>query len=116
MQRATGTTDKGWEIVCEPAEKRYNDGLAEMRTNPNRGFPKALYARGWSRGGGREFEKKLDNDKLGLKPEDLDAVTKKLVEKVQSGWNPWVEWWIIKREFNFIGSPVLKLSVTHVTS
>jgi len=92
VQRVTGTTDKDWEITCEPAEKRYNDGLAEMKTNPQRGFPKALYAQGWSRGGGREYTQKLDNDKLGLKPEDLDTVTKTVVEKVQSGWNPWVEW------------------------
>jgi hypothetical protein len=91
VQRATGTTDKDWEITCEQAEKRYNDGLAEAKTNPQRGFPKALYAYGWSRGGGREFVKKLDNDKLGLKPEDLDAVTKMVVEKVQNGWNPWLE-------------------------
>ena len=88
MQRATGTTNEDWEITCEPAEKRYNDGLAEMKANPSRGFPKALYAHGWSRGGGRAYTQKLDNDKLGLKPEGLDAVTKKVVEKVQSGWNP----------------------------
>ncbi len=92
VQRANGTTDQDWEITCEPWEKRYNDGLAEMKTTPHRGFPKALYAHGWSRGGGREFTEKLDNDKLGLKPEDLDTVTKKVVEKVQSGWNPWTEW------------------------
>jgi hypothetical protein len=92
VQRATGTTDGDWDITCEPAEKRYNDGLAEMKTNPQRGFPKALYAQGWSKGGGRDFTAKLDNEKLGLKSEDLDVVTKKVVEKVQNGWNPWVEW------------------------
>lgn len=92
VQRATGTTDSDWEIICEPAEKRYSDGLAEMQTNPNRGFPKALYAHGWSKGGGRDYTVKLDNGKLGLKTEDLDAVTKEVVEKVQGGWNPWVEW------------------------
>ena len=63
-----------------------------MQTNPQRGFPKALYAHGWSKDGGREYTQKLDNDKLSLKPEDLDAVTKQVVEKVQNGWNPWVEW------------------------
>ncbi|TVY36622.1 hypothetical protein LOCC1_G006622 [Lachnellula occidentalis] len=92
VQRATGTTDEDWEITCEPAEKRYKDGLAEMQTNPRRGFPKALYAHSWSKDGGREYTQKLDNDKLGLKPEDLDAVTKKVVEKVQNGWDPRVEW------------------------
>lgn len=92
VQKATGTTDKDWEIICEPAEKRYNDGLAEMQTNPGRGFPKALYANGWSKGGGRQITAKLDNEKLGLKPENLDQITKAVVEKVQKGWNPWVEW------------------------
>lgn len=89
VQRATGTTDKDWEITCEPWEKRYKDGLAEVKTNPSRGFPKALYAHGWSPSGGREYTQKLDNEMLGLKPEDLDAVTKTVVDKVHSGWNPW---------------------------
>lgn len=64
-----------------------------MQTNPSRGFPKVLYAHGLSRGGGREFSGKLDNDKLGLKHEDLDAVTKKVVERVHQGYNPFVEDW-----------------------
>lgn len=91
VQRVTGTTDKDWEITREPAEKRYNDGLEEMKTDPQRGFAKALYAGGWSRGTGHEYAQKLDNDKLGLKPEDLDTATKEVVEKVQSGWNPWMD-------------------------
>jgi hypothetical protein len=91
VQRATGTTDKDWEITHEPAEKRYNDGLAEMQTD-QRGFAKALYAQGWMSDSGREYTARLENEKLGLKTEDLDAVTRKVVEKVQAGWNPWVEW------------------------
>lgn len=92
VQRATGTTDEDWEIVCEPAQKRYEDGMAEIKTNPPRGFPKALYAHAWSIGGGRDFREKLDNARFGFETEDLDAVTEKVVKKVQGGWSPWVEW------------------------
>jgi len=89
VQKATGTTDKDWDITCEPAMKRYADGLEEFKTGNMDGFAKALYAHGWSNKGGRGYEEKLENAKLGFEREDLDAVTKKVVEKVQGGWNPW---------------------------
>jgi hypothetical protein len=92
VQRATGTTDDDWEISYEPSEKRYKEGLIEMQTNFSRGLPKALYAHGWSGEGGREYTAKLDNDKLGLAPEDLDAVTKEVVKKVQNGQSPVMDW------------------------
>ncbi|KAH8894458.1 NAD(P)-binding protein [Thozetella sp. PMI_491] len=92
VQKATGTSDTEWDIICEPTEKRFHDGLAEMNRGEVRGFAKALYAMGWSVDSGRYYQDKLENVKLGLETEDLDKVTKEVVDKVLAGWNPRVEW------------------------
>ncbi len=94
VQRATGTTDEDWQITYEPAEKRFQDGLAEMQKGDRMGFAKAMYSRGMYNDGSLDYETRmgLDNEKLGLKREDLDEITKKVVEKVQRGWDPRKEW------------------------
>jgi len=50
----------------------------------------AMYARCFYPDGSGDFESShgLDNEALGLASEDLDAATKRTIEMVESGWNP----------------------------
>ena len=49
-----------------------------------------MYARCFYPDDSGDFETShgLDNKALGLQNEDLDAATKRTVEMVESGWNP----------------------------
>ncbi|KAJ5657046.1 hypothetical protein N7507_008996 [Penicillium longicatenatum] len=91
LNRVLGTTDSDWEIKYEPVSQRLKDGAEEMAKGIFTGFPKMLY--------GGVF--RADNDKsdfasnltvankiLGLPKEDLDEATKRAVEMVEGGWNP----------------------------
>lgn len=90
LHRVLGTTDADWEIKHEETGQRYQDGLSEMKQGIRTGFAKAMYTRHFFKDGGGDYSKTmgLDNEKLGLKMEDLDASTKKAVEMVESGWTP----------------------------
>jgi hypothetical protein len=50
----------------------------------------AMYARVFYPDGSGDFETShgLDNEALDLPSEDLDAATRKTIELVNSGWNP----------------------------
>lgn len=50
-----------------------------------------MYARVFYPDGSGDYEssKGLDNEALGLPHEDLDEATKRAVEMVNSGWNPY---------------------------
>ena len=96
IQRVTGTTDTDWEITHEPTDKRYKDGLEEMQRGIMTGFAKAMYSRIFfpsgdgehSGDGDFESRRELTNGLLGLPKEDLDEATKRAVDMVESGWNP----------------------------
>lgn len=90
INRVTGTTDKDWEISYEPSDKRYEDGLREMKEGVFTGFPKALYARVFFPGGGGDFESSRDlaNELLGLPKENLDDATKKALDLFERGFTP----------------------------
>ena len=90
IHRVTGTSDKDWEITHQPTAQRYQDGLDEMKKGIMTGFAKAMYSRNFYPNGDAEFESKygLANGVLGLPKEDLDEATKRAVEMVESGWNP----------------------------
>jgi len=90
IHRVTGTTDKDWKITYEPTSQRYKDALAEMQTDRMKGFVKAMYTRVFYPNGDGDYESSrgLANDVLGLPKEDLDECTKRAVEMVESGWNP----------------------------
>ena len=90
IHRVTGSTDSDWDIRYEPTKQRYQDGLDEMKKGVRTGFAKAMYARGFFPGGGIDFESTRDlaNKVFGLPTEDLDEATKRAVEMVESGWNP----------------------------
>ncbi|KAG6989869.1 hypothetical protein G7Y79_00062g093470 [Physcia stellaris] len=90
IHRVTGSTDSDWEIRRESTKKRYQDGLDEMQKGVQTGFAKALYARGFYPGGGRDVESTISrtNQVLGLPKDDLDKATERAVEMVKSGWSP----------------------------
>jgi hypothetical protein len=91
LHRVLGTTDADWETEYEPTAKRVQDGAEELKNGIFTGFPKMLY-------GGVFLESNpfsdyaatmpLANEALGLPTEDLDEATKRTVDMVESGWNP----------------------------
>lgn len=90
LERATNTTDADWSITQEPTDQRFRDGMAEMGKGDWMGFAKALYAQGFSPRGVAEFETRsgLHNSILGLPKEDLDVVTRDVVDRLCAGWDP----------------------------
>jgi len=90
IHRVMGTSDKDWEIVFEKSDERTAKGIEDMKKGQRLGFARAMYARGFYPNGGGDYEstRGLDNDKLGLPKEDLDVATKRTIEMVGSGWNP----------------------------
>lgn len=91
LHRVLGTSGKDWKISFQPTAQRYANGVADMKRGDKAGFVKALYARSFYPNGDGDYESSrgLVNDAIGLPKEDLDEVTKRAVEMVESGWNPW---------------------------
>ena len=90
LNRVLGTADKDWALKYEPTAKRYKDGLDEMQKGMITGFAKSMYSRVFFPNGGGDFESHtpLSNDVLGLPKESLDEATKRAIDMVESGWNP----------------------------
>ena len=93
LHRVNGTTDKEWNITYEPTAQRYKDGKDEMQKGIMTGMAKAMYARGFFPNGDGNFESSrgLANDLIGLPKDSLDEATKRVVEMVESGWNPFAQ-------------------------
>jgi len=90
IHRVKGTSDKDWEIKYEPTAERYQTGLAEMKNGIRTGFAKAMYTRAFFPNGDGNYgsHKRLANELFGLPKEDFDEATKRAVDMVESGWNP----------------------------
>ena len=90
LHRVIGTTDKDWDITYEPTAQRYKNGMDEMQKGIMTGFVKAMYSRNFFPNGDGDYESSrgLANDLIGLPKENLDEATKRAVEMVESGWNP----------------------------
>ncbi|CAL5874004.1 uncharacterized protein PFLUO_LOCUS8289 [Penicillium psychrofluorescens] len=91
LHRVLGTTDADWEITFEPVAKRVKDGTEEMANGHFLGFPKMLYGGVFlSSNETSDFAATMStaNEALGLPVEDLDKATKRTVEMVENGWNP----------------------------
>ena len=90
LHRVMGTSDKDWTITSEPTGDRYKRGIEEMNAGSRAGFATAMYTRHFfpHDSGDYESKKGLVNDKLGLPKEDLDEATKRAVDMVESGYNP----------------------------
>ncbi|KAI8626419.1 NAD(P)-binding protein [Xylariaceae sp. FL1651] len=87
IHRVQGTTDKDWEIKHEPTGKRVADGLTALQKGDFTGFAKAMYSRAFYPSADADYESKhgISNDILKLPKEDLDEITKKVIEEVNSG-------------------------------
>ncbi|KAH6967698.1 hypothetical protein BKA56DRAFT_678853 [Ilyonectria sp. MPI-CAGE-AT-0026] len=91
LHRVLGTSDSDWDITYESVEKRMQDGTEELKKGMMTGFAKILYARGFDvTKKNRDYAatSSMANGILGLPKEDLDEATKRAVDMVQSGWNP----------------------------
>ncbi|KAJ5588266.1 hypothetical protein N7537_010944 [Penicillium hordei] len=91
LHRVLGTTDSDWEISHESVAKRLADGAGELAKGTFTGFPKMLYASMFSptnETGDFAGTMELANDVLKLPKEDLDEATKRAVDMVARGWNP----------------------------
>ena len=90
LHRVLGTTDKDWNITYEPTAQRYKDGKDEMQKGLMTGFAKTMYSRAFFPNGEGDFESSrgLANELIGLPKDNLDEATKRTVEMVESGWNP----------------------------
>ncbi|KAK3900423.1 hypothetical protein C8A05DRAFT_35946 [Staphylotrichum tortipilum] len=88
LHRVLGTTDADWAISREGTTKRVADGTAEMRAGDVRGFAKMLYGTVFDPANQLSDFVGADNEVLGLPQEDLDEATRRAVEMVEAGWNP----------------------------
>lgn len=93
IHRVTGSTDKDWDITYEPTAQRYKNGIDEMQKGAMTGRAKAMYSRTFFPNGDGDYESSrgLVNDLIGLPKDDLDEATKRAVEMVESGWNPFAQ-------------------------
>ncbi|KAI9742767.1 MAG: hypothetical protein M1818_003496 [Claussenomyces sp. TS43310] len=93
LHRVIGTTDKDWEISYEPTGERYKNALEELKKGSQVAFAKTLYSRIFFPNGDGDFESSrgLANSLIGLPEDDLDEATKRTVEMVESGWNPFAQ-------------------------
>ncbi|KAK9327928.1 hypothetical protein V1520DRAFT_347470 [Lipomyces starkeyi] len=95
LNRVMGTTDAEWEVRYEPAAKRFEDGAEELKRGIFTGFAKMLYAGVFlasNENSDYAAKSPLANDVLGLPKEELDEATKRAVDMVQGGWNPFAEY------------------------
>lgn len=90
LHRVLGTTDKDWTITNEATDVRLKRGWDALKGGDMSGFATVLYTRNFFPDAVGDYETKrgLINDKLGFPKEDLDTATKRTVEMVESGWNP----------------------------
>ncbi|KAJ5580340.1 uncharacterized protein N7459_006325 [Penicillium hispanicum] len=94
LHRVLGTTDADWDITYEPVAKRLQDGAEELAKGQMTGFAKILYGGVFSPTNKiSDFAgtTKTANEVLGLPQESLDEATKRTVEMIQNGWNPFAE-------------------------
>lgn len=83
VKRVTGTTDADWTVTHEDSKKRYEEGLAQVRTGNMAGFGKLLYARAFYPNESSDLSAKVQNDLLGLPQESLDESTRVGVDMVK---------------------------------
>lgn len=85
--RVTGTEMKDWKINHESSQKRYQEGMEEVKKGDFRGMVKAMYSRIFypDQIGNHAVTRGLDNDKLGLPKEDLDEATRAAVRMASDG-------------------------------
>jgi hypothetical protein len=75
VKRVMGTSDADWTVTHESTKKRYEDGLALVKSGNMAGFGKLLYARAFYPDDPGNCSDKAQNELLGLSEESLDEAT-----------------------------------------
>ncbi|GAB1312544.1 NAD(P)-binding domain-containing protein [Madurella fahalii] len=94
LHRVMGTTDADWDITYESTAKRVQEGTEELKKGMFTGFVKTLYGGVFMPSNPNSdyaATQPMANDILGLPKEGLDEATKRAVDMVQNGWNPFAE-------------------------
>ena len=88
--RVTGAKESDWKISYEGAHERYKTGMEQMKSGDRMGFAKAMYTRMFFADGVGNVEntgKKLSNDAIGLKEENMDDYTPIAIKRAEK--DPW---------------------------
>jgi hypothetical protein len=83
VKRVTGTSDSDWTVTHESTKKRYEEGMALVKSGNMVGFSKLLYARAFFPEDPSDLSAKAQNELLGLPEESLDGATKAGIELVE---------------------------------
>ena len=80
VQRATGTKPEEWKLEYTQVDEFIQQGQELLKNGDRWGVVHILYGHIWKKGfGNQHFGRELANEKLGLKDEDLDEVTKRVL-------------------------------------
>ena len=86
--RVTGDSESDWTITMQSTEERYKQGKEMMAAGGKEvlpGFQQCMYSRVFYKDGCGDYRGKLENEKLGLPEESLDAATRQAVEMARKG-------------------------------
>lgn len=84
VQRATGTKSPDWTVTHTPVDQFIQEGRDKFAKGDRRGMIGLLYGSTFKRGLGDQFHgREVANEELGLKEEDLDEVTQRVVKEVE---------------------------------
>ncbi|KAJ7208638.1 hypothetical protein GGX14DRAFT_566851 [Mycena pura] len=86
LHRVLGDTDADWTIVKVPAAQRIQEAQEQLKNGDFRGFVKKMYSRTFLNPGEADYSKQLADEIIGLPKEDLDTVTKTVMDIVNNDW------------------------------
>jgi hypothetical protein len=84
LKKATGTTDKDWQISKVPVDQAVAKGNKDAQNGNRAGMIDVLYGMNFKPGMGGNFQHKIDNEFLGLYEEDLDEVVRSAIYKLEA--------------------------------
>lgn len=90
LHRILGSSDADWDITYVTTAQRMQEGREDVKNGLFTGYVKMLYGGAFSPADRKsDFAARgSDIEILGLSEEDLDEATKRAVEMVEAGWNP----------------------------
>lgn len=83
LEKATGTTEKDWEVTKILVNTAITQGREEVAKGNRRGMIDVLYGMNFKPGMGGCFEEKIANHVLGLQGERLEDVVAGIVRQVE---------------------------------
>ena len=84
LKKATGTEDKDWKITKIPVDEAIAQGNNDAQDGNRMGMVDVLYGMNFKPGMGGNFQRKSDNQFLGLDEEDLEEVVKGVVQEAEA--------------------------------